>query len=176
MAFAVEGDQFTAAIKSARLAQSAQLDAMMTIHDARLLRLENLRDALVAKIAGNETAKGLIDLSELSGAKPKLWIDLNASVVMEPDPRTYRLQQDAQNSTEIVFETTTMSEMADYVLRFMAHRTLLRKKVELAARKTVSEGQKCYSLFDMIYVWATGCIFGVMALLTIAMYLGKVHF
>jgi hypothetical protein len=172
----VQSDQFGLALRSARLAESAQLEAMLNIQDARVLRLENLREAVLAKLVGNAQAQSLFELVVRPGTVPKLWVDLISSVVMEPDPRTYRLVQDNQRTYETIFETTQMTEMVDYVVRFMAHRVIAQQKAEIATSKATSATQKTYSLIDMIYVWATGCVFGIMILLTLAMYLGKLQF
>lgn len=171
-----ERDSFGLALRKARVAEAAQLEAALNIRDARALRLESLRDAVLAKLSGNAQAQVLFDLNVQPGARPKLWIDLISSVVMEPDPRHFRLLQDREKSSETVFETAIESEMVDYLTRYLAHRMIAHDKVLASAPGPDLRARSRYSFLDMIYVWATGCLFGVMSLLTLAMYLGKLRF
>ncbi len=169
-------NDFGIALRQARVAEAAQLEAVMNIRDARALRLESLRDAVKAKLGSNEQALAMFDLVVQPGAKPKLWVDLISSVVMEPDPRSFRLIQDREKNTETVFETTVEAEMVDFLTRYLAHRLVLHDKLVASVPTAEVKPNSVYSLADMIYVWATGCLFGVMTLLTLAMYLGKLHF
>jgi hypothetical protein len=172
----VENDEFTAALKMARATQAAQLEALLSVQDAAVLRLENLRDEVLHRLAGNDKAKDLFELSVHPGIRPKLWIDLHSSVVMEPDPRTYRLVEDNDAGKETVFETAHLKEMVEYIIRFLAHRVVTKEKALATVSTSTPVAPKGYSVADMIYVWLTGCIFGVMALLIAAMYLGKLQF
>ena len=175
-ALMAERDYFGVALQKARVAEAAQLEAAMNIRDARTLRLESLRDAVQARLGANTHARAFFELTVQPGVKPKLWIDLISSVVMEPDPRSYRLVQDRENSIENVFETSVELEMVNFLTQYLAHRVVAHDKLlaGVSAKPVVTESG--YSLFNMIYVWLTGCLFGVMTLLTIAMYMGKLHF
>lgn len=169
-------NDFGFALRQARVAEAAQLEAVMNIRDARALRLESLRDAVKTKLGSNEQAIALFDLIVQPGAKPKLWVDLISSVVMEPDPRSFRLIQDREKNSEIVFETTSEAEMVNYLTRYLAHRLVSHDKLLARVPAPSIKLNSGYSVADMIYVWVTGCLFGVMTLLTVAMYLGKLHF
>ncbi len=169
-------NDFGFALRQARVAEAAQLEAVMNIRDARALRLESLRDAVKARLSGNEKAQALFDLTVLPGVKPKLWVDLISSVVMEPDPRSFRLIQDREKNSETVFETPSEAEMVNYLTRYLAHRLVSHDKLVASVPPAETMPNSGYSLADMIYVWVTGCLFGVMTLLTLAMYLGKLHF
>ena len=171
-----ERDSFGVALRHARVAEAAQLEAVMNIRDARTLRLESLRDAMQTRLSDNAQAQVLFDLTVQPGAKPKLWIDLISSVVMEPDPRTYRLVQDREKYSETVFETARETEMVEYLTRYLAHRLVIHDKFSAGVPVVESSSKSNYSLFDMIYVWFTGCLFGVMTLISIAIYLKKLHF
>ena len=175
-ALMTERDYFGAALKKARVAEAAQLEAALNIRDARALRLESLRDAVQLRLGPNAQARAFFDLTVQPGVKPKLWIDLISSVVMEPDPRSYRLVQDRENSTERVFETPVEVEMVDFLTQYLAHRVVAHDKLLAGVSNATVTVDSGYSLFNMIYVWLTGCLFGVMTLLTIAMYLGILHF
>jgi hypothetical protein len=47
---------------------------------------------------------------------------------MEPDYRTYRLQQDNQGGREALFETTDRAEMVNYLKTYLAHRMIARER------------------------------------------------
>jgi hypothetical protein len=169
-------DRLTAALKDARLAEAAQLDSIMGLRDAKSLRLEALREAVEPALVGHPEARALFDLNVQPGAYPRLWIDLVSSVVMEPDPRTYRLVRDRDHQRETLFETSDIEQMAPFVTRYLAHRLIAHEKTSSGisdARLPVVNG---YSLGALIYVWTTGCAFGALGLLTVAMLLGKLHF
>lgn len=172
----VASDQFTVELKEARLAEAAQLEAMLNFSDARALRLENLLHAFQDKWAGSAYARSLFQLTIEPGVKPRLWIDLVSSVVMEPDPRSYRLVKDEQAGITTIFETSNMPEMASYLSRYLAHRLVEREKAGSAVNSPGPIVAQPYNIRDMFYVWIAGCVFGAMALFSVAMYLGKLQF
>ncbi len=167
-----ELDQFMVALKTARLAEAAQVEALIHLSDARALRLKNLLEIVQRRLLNSDRARELLELYVQEGAAPRLWVNFTSSVVMEPDPRTYRLQQDTEQVSEIVFETRDVNEMAGYVIRHLARRVVVREKFAVA----VARKAKSYSVNDMIYVWIMGIVFGSMALLILGFYLGKIHF
>jgi hypothetical protein len=167
-----EVDQFTMDLRIARLAEAARVESVVNLNEARSLRLQNLQAELQARLVNNARAKDLVELRLEQGSPPRLWLDLVTSVVMEPDPRTYRLQQDQESSRETLFETGNMTDMAAYATRHLARQIVVREKLATAL---VSK-PKAYTVQDMIYVWIMGVVFGSMALLMIGLYLGKIQF
>ncbi|MBG1230937.1 hypothetical protein [Aestuariivirga litoralis] len=171
-----EPDTLTKALKDARLAEAVQLDAILNARDARILRLGALRDAVLPELAGHDAAKTLFDLNVVEGEKPKLWIDLISWVEMEPDPKTYRLVQSRESAEGILFETSDAAEMQRFIIRYMAHRLVERE------RRTVNTGfvgqtvQRRYSFGELLYVWATGLLFGVLGLTAVALIQGWLKF
>jgi hypothetical protein len=172
----VEADQFTKALRDARLAEAAQFDAMVNLQDARILRLQNLSEAVKAKLAGHEAADALFELNVQAGGQPRLWIDLVSGVEMEPNPRHYQLVQHRENSRHVVFESDDFSAMVDHVVQYVAHRMVTREKAALGLGVATAPPKVGYTVRDMIYIWLTGCIFGVMAMLSVAIYLKKISF
>ena len=166
-------DQLNVALLHARAAESAQFEAMLSFADARILRLENLRELIAKKLASDSKLTELFELNVQPGVKPKLWIDLISAVVMEPDPKTFRLTQDSELGREVLLETAELGQMADYVVRYLAQRAVLQER---AVPRKVTAAPAPYSSRDMIYIWLTGCVFGAMVFLTIAMYLKKITF
>lgn len=168
---------FEGALREARLSEAAHLDALLNVKDAKSLRLMALREKLMPLLTGHADVLGLIELKIQSGETPRLWLDLISSVVMEPDSRTFRLEQEREQRREILFETQDLDEMAKQLLRYVAHRVIAREKAVAAhsplAQESESQG---YGLLALSYIWLTGFVFGVAALLSAAIYLGKLRF
>lgn len=169
--------KFEAALKDARLAEAAHLDAIVNLQDAKSLRLLALRDKLLPELSGHPALTDFVELKLLPGETPRLWIDLISSVVMEPNSRNFRLEQDREQHRDILFETDNMDQMADQVIKYVAHRVISRQKaaVPLASLRSFPHVAS-YGLGAVLYVWATGFIFGAAALAILAIYLGKLVF
>src|SRR5436305_446464 len=93
------------ALRQARLKEAAHLEAVIDIRDAETLRLQVLKDDLVPIVASKREAEEFFDLALVPGDPPRLWIDLATSVVMAPDPRTYRLVEDSHVGRDTLLET-----------------------------------------------------------------------
>jgi hypothetical protein len=172
----VEHQEFSKALREARLASAARLDAVLNVADARALRLDALRDELEPIFAANADAKALFALNVQAGETPKLWLDLISSVVMDPDPRTYRLVQDQDNRRETLFETENLKAMSGYIVKYLAHRLVAHEKLARSVSPLPGKFQKSYSAIDLIYVWFTGAAVGGLGLMIVAMLLGKLSF
>ncbi len=171
-----EQDKLTAALREARLAESAQLESILNLRDAKSLRLEALRASLVPLVSGHTEALKLFELNVQPGANPRLWIDLVSSVVMEPDPRTYRLVQDHDGQRETLFESAHLQQTVDFLTRYLAHRIVIHDRAKAGISNPYKDSRSGYSLGSLIYVWITGCTFGILGLLVAAILLGKLHF
>ena len=168
--------ELTTALREARLAAASKLDATLDLADARALRLDALRAELLPIVEGHADAQALFNLNVQPGATPKLWLDLISSVVMEPDPRTYRLVQDQDSRREKLFESSDLKEMSAYVVKYLAHRMIAHEKMARRLVPLPERPIRSYSLFDLVYVWVTGAIVGILGLLTVAILMGKVSF
>ncbi len=169
-------DPFVEELRSARLAESARFDAALDLQDAKVLRLGALRDAVLPTLAGHKQAQQLFELSVFPGLSPKLWVDLISSVVMEPDPKHYRLVQDQPEGRVTLFETERLSEMQAYLKRFLAHR-LVEQERQIAAqgRSRFAAGGN-YSHGDLIFVWLAGLGVGILAVFGWAIRAGRLGF
>ena len=158
------GDQgLTGALRQARLAEAAHFEAVLDIRDAQTLRLQVLKDELTPSILASLEASSFVDLALVPGDPPRLWIDLITSVVMSPDPRTYRLVQDSAQGRETLLETANKAEMIDRIEQHIAHRLIAREreKTGAAPRKPTSAG---YSKGTLFLAWVSGFLMGVLAL------------
>lgn len=165
-----ERDSLAEALREARLAEAAHFEAALELRDSKSLRLQLLQDELLPAVRASSEARELFDLTLVPGDPPKLWVDLVSHVVMEPDHRTYRFVQDRQDGREILFESTSREQTVAAIRRHMAHRLVAKeRKVAALPQPVVQSG---YSTASLILAWVSGFAFGVLALLSAALYLG----
>lgn len=153
-------------LRLARIAEAAHFDAALDIRDAKTLRLQVLKDDLAPILAANADAGRAFDLSLVPGDPPKLWIDLITAVVMEPDPRTYRLIRDTHTGRETVSETTDRAEIVEQIKVHMAHQLVARER-RLASVAPAKGGIAGHSSAALILAWLSGFSIGVLALFMI---------
>ena len=168
-------DAFVKALKKARLSEAAQLEAVINLRDAGTLRLEALRDALLPQLQGNTQAQAMFELNVQDGERPRLWIDLVSAIEMWPDPKTYALTQHRDGQRETMFETRDLQEMQRFALGYLAHRLVAQERLAAGLRDRLKGGPR-YSLTEMIYVWVTGLLFGVLGLVAWALATGHLKF
>ncbi len=157
-------------MNQARDKEAAHLDAVQSLRDAKALRLQLLKDELAVIVAASPEARENFDLG-LSPTEPqRLWIDLITSVVMEPDPRTYRLVEDRHGGRVTLFSSTDRTEMIERIKEHMAHRIISRER-----RMTESEHQAQsdpgYSTAALIFVWLCGLALGVAGVMSLVIYM-----
>lgn len=169
-------DQFNEALRKARIAEAAHLDALHNVRDARGLRLAALRESILPHIAGHPLAEGFSELNLQQGDMPRLWIDLISSVVVEPDTRTYRLVQDVDGNRVTLHESQSLEDMSRAVLRYIAHRVIAREKAAAGSAPRTIESVHTYRLGEMVYVWFTGAALGVLTMLIVAILMGLLSF
>jgi hypothetical protein len=164
------------ALKNARLLQAAQLEAMVNVRDARVLRLEALRDSLQPELGQRKELGDLFELNVQDSDRPKLWLDLISVVEMEPDPGTYRLVQDHNSHREILFETKDAEEIRQKVIQHVAHRAVERERRVSGAASKRPDGGRRYTVGEMVFVWFSGFAFGLLILLAYALATGELRF
>lgn len=158
------GDQgLNGALRQARLAEAAHFEAVLDIRDAQTLRLQVLKDELAPAILANAEAASFVDLALVPGDPPRLWIDLITSIVMAPDPRTYRLVQDGPGGRQTLLETADRVEMVDRVKQHIAHRLIAREREKTGIK---AQGPKLlgYSTGALVLAWLSGFSIGVLGL------------
>jgi hypothetical protein len=163
-------------LKRARLAEAAHLDAVSQIKDARGLRLQALRQAILPRIREHGDAARFVELAVQPGEIPRLWIDLITSVAVEPDSRNYQLQQEQDGGRATLFETENLDEMSNQVLRVIAHRMIAKQRAMAQLPAGQTKRDSGYSLGAMVYVWFTGLALGVLSLLVAAIALKILKF
>ena len=163
------------ALRRARAAEAAHFEAVHALSNAGALRLQVLKDDLDRLVVTVPEARQAFDLALISGETPRLWIDLITSVMMEPDPRTYRLVVDGHHGRETLFETADRGEMVDKIKLHMAHGLIARWR-KAAVPAIEGGGAARYSADSLILAWLAGLSLGALALLGSLIYLNILHF
>lgn len=166
-------DGLAEALREARLAEAAHFEAALDLRDSKALRLQILKDELLPTVQATPEARELFDLTLLPGEPPKLWVDLTAFVVMEPDHRTYRVLQDRQDSRDLLFEGTDREQAAAAIRRHMAHRIVARERQNPGLPAVAGAG---YSSATLLLAWISGFAFGALALVAAALYTGLLKY
>lgn len=166
-------DALAGALRKARLAEAAHVDAVLNLRDSKALRLQLLKDDLLPIVSSNADATKLFDLALVPGEPPRLWLDMISQVVMEPDHRTYRFVQDTRLGRETLFETADRAEMVEHVKTHLAHRLIARER-EIAVAAPARESITGYSGAALTFAWMTGFAVGALALLMAAILLEKI--
>jgi hypothetical protein len=169
-------EAFDKILKRARLAEAAHADALANVRDARDLRLQALRNAVLPRLSGHSDALQYVELAVQPGETPRLWIDLITSVVVAPDTRNFQLQQEQDGGRATLYETDDLDDMADQVLRIIAHRAIAKKRAIAAMPIGKASVDSGFSLPALIYVWFTGVALGVLSLLVAAIALNILKF
>ena len=158
-------------VRRARLAQAAHFDALVDIRDAQTLRLAALDSELRRKLDREPDLAARLQVKLETGFPPRLWLDTISYVEMQPDPRTYRLVRQVTDGHETVAEGRELPAMVSAIRHHAAHR-----KVEADRAAEASGNGLARSWPQVIIIWLTGFIFGVLSLLVAAVMLGTVNF
>ena len=163
------------ALRQARLAEAAHFDAVLALRDAKSIRLQILKDDLAVIVAATPEARETFDLALVPGDPPRLWIDLVTSVIMEPDPRTYRLVQDSQSGRDVLLETGERAEMLERLKLLMAHRIIARER-QMAPPASTMAVPAGYSLAALILAALGGFAAASIIVLGLFIYLKSFRF
>jgi hypothetical protein len=105
------------------------------------------------------------------GFPPRLWLDNISFVIMEPDPRTFRLMCQDQTHHETVFETRDMPEMIARVRDYASNRLIERQRSDASSDDAGSRFSS-----QIFMAWLAGFVFGVLALLMLGVMTGRISF
>jgi hypothetical protein len=147
------------ALQDARAKDTARLEALFNVQDLRALRLSHLNDMIAPELTKNAVARPLFNLNLEPGETPRLWLGLTSSIVMEPDPKTYRLVQMTEATRETLFETADAVAMKRFALRHMAFQIVEQRRKPLwpATLKQIS-------VLPLALAWFFGLVCGIAGL------------
>jgi hypothetical protein len=171
-----ETENLADAVRRAREVEAAHFDAIRGFVDSKSLRLQVLKLDIEGLIKQDPDAPKMFNLALLPGEPPRLWVDLVTSVVMEPDARTYRLQQDLEWGREILLETLKREEIIKFLRVYLAHRLVQRERQLAGMRVPQTAAVNGHSNAVIAYASLTGFLLGLIATLLAAISLGKLKF
>ena len=116
------------ALRKARVESAERTGIVVDLHDAEVVRLELLHEALEPLFAEVPPEVDLFDLGISRGEAPKLWIDAIAHIAMGRDKRVYRFVQDTRYGRKVLAESLHVGEMAQAVTKYLAQRLVERER------------------------------------------------
>ena len=125
---AAGGRSLKDAVRRARLAQSVHTDVIVDLREAEIARLEMLAGELGTVVAELPTGSDIFDCTVVTGASPRLWVDMLGFVEMGRDKRTYRMVCEMRGGRQLLLETASLTQMADKVTEYIAHRLIERER------------------------------------------------
>lgn len=155
------------AISRARRIEAAYFEPTRGYDDSEGLRLASLQDQLNRFLAEKPGFARFSDIQLVAGEPPKLWIDLVTSVVMEPDYRTYRVQQEFADRRSILIETSRQDEALRFLKTYFIERRALptggraKEAVESGNGKTVNGN----GFGTVMFAWLSGLVLGLLIVL-----------
>ena len=168
-------DGLSRALRQAREMEAAHRAAVLAFADAKALRLGVLMDEIQSAIVAAPEAQAAFDIALSKDLPPRLFLDLITSVVMEPDPKTYRLMVDGATGPQVLFESGSRAAMLQQVKAVLASRLIEQRRRQVAPPR-VESGEPGYSSASLMLAWMAGFALGALALLSAAIYLKLLHF
>ncbi len=116
------------AMRRARFDEAERSGAVADLREARLGRLEVLREALQPLLAQIPADVDCFDIGIMPGANPRLFIDMIGFVEMGRDPRVYQFIQDTRHGRIRLAESETLGVIVEAATHYVARRLLERDK------------------------------------------------
>jgi hypothetical protein len=154
-------------IRRARDSETAHLEAILKDEGPKALRLTRLRDMLRDRGYGED-----LDLQNLVGLEPRLWLDLSTCVVMRPDAGTYQLSVHGPDRIETILQTENLDDMVVECSRRLAHGRVADSRLPIGKNPTLAP----FAPTTLIYVWTTGLVTGLAVFALCAILLKKLPF
>jgi hypothetical protein len=167
---------FEAAMRDARLAEAAHLDAVIRAQDAGALRLDHLRGRLLDSLPAESTLRQSMDLRLPPDFPPRLFLDLSRSVAMAPDGRSFAMEEDHDDHRRVLATANSAEDMVREVLRLEAHRTIRAARKPESARSWKMGTLHPLTWAQLLYVWLTGFLAGAALLAILAILMKRLGF
>lgn len=155
------------AISRARRIEAAYFEPTRGYDDSEGLRLANLQAEMARFLAEKPGFARFSDIQLVPGEPPKLWIDLVTSVVMEPDYRTYRIQQEFGEKRSILLDTMRQDEALRFLKTYFIERRALPTggKPERARDSAGNGGTGSSGFSTVLFAWLSGLVLGLLIVL-----------
>ncbi len=172
----LDSEAYDDAMRRARLAAAAHLDALAVVQDAKSLRLDYLRSLLLKQLPEDSAMRTSMLLRLPPEDEARLLLDMRNSVVMSSDGRSYQLQEDQKNGRELVMESLSADDVVQEILRRHALASVESARTPATAIAKESSGVKTADGWAQAFtLFMTGAVFGATALAAIAIYLKKLN-
>ena len=103
----------------------------------------------------------------MPGEPPRLWIDLVTSVLMEPDYRTYRIQQEFADRRSILLETSRQDEALRFLKTYFVERRALpgARAAPNGGESAPAGGSASSAYGTVMFAWLSGLVLGLLIVL-----------
>ena len=125
----VESHRLKDALRKARIESAERTGVVVDLHDAEIVRLELLNEALDPVFAEIPAEVDLFDRGISRGETPRLWLDAIAHVGMGRDKRVYCFVQDTRHGRKVLAESMEIAELVEAVTKYLAQRMIERERV-----------------------------------------------
>lgn len=155
------------AISRARRIEAAYFEPTRGIADSEALRLSALHGELARFLAAKPGLARFSDIQLVPGEPPRLWIDLVTSVVMEPDYRTYRIQQEFADRRSILLETSRQDEALRFLKTYFVERRALpgARAAPNGGESAPAGGSASSAYGTVMFAWLSGLVLGLLIVL-----------
>ncbi|MBY0613202.1 MAG: hypothetical protein K2P80_13565 [Beijerinckiaceae bacterium] len=120
--------ELRAALRRARIEEAERSGAIYDLRGVELARLEILDEALAPVFAALPAGIDMFDHGIIPSERPRLFVDIVASVEMARDSRTYRLLLDTLEGRVALAESSDVKVMERAVTDHIARRLLARER------------------------------------------------
>ncbi|WP_068088558.1 hypothetical protein [Polycladidibacter stylochi] len=117
------------AIRSVRVKEMEQSDAVLDLQENERTRLELLSEELQDVFREIPENDQQFALKIMGGSQPRLWIDMTAHVVMARNHSTYRFVKDTRLGRVVLLESGNLDDMADCITHYIAQRIIERERM-----------------------------------------------
>jgi hypothetical protein len=163
------------ALRKARVDQAERTGVVVDLHDAEVVRLELLNEALDPLFAEIPAEVDLFDRGISRGETPRLWIDAVAHVDMGRDKRIYRFLQDSRYGRKVLAESMNIPEMVEAVTKYLAQRLIERERAlsgngaPLILDRREAKLERRHRRRRFVRTFMFGLFVGLAALVTVAL-------
>jgi hypothetical protein len=129
------------AIRKARLEEAQRLDLSADKRDGEIARLELLNAELEAIFGELPSHDDRFSLVLVPSRPARLWIDLFTYAAIDDASGAYLFVRNSENGRRTLFSSSSVTEMADRITRYIAHEIVRRERLEEALLEPARPGR-----------------------------------
>jgi hypothetical protein len=124
------------AIRQARLEEAERLDLSADQRDGEMARLELLAAELEDIFEELPPEDDRFSLVLVPSRPARLWIDLFTYAAVDDASGAYLFVRNSENGRRTLFSSNNVAEIADRIMRYVAHEIVRRERMEAALAET----------------------------------------